>query len=144
MTSTPYAAPLPPDPVGDANTQRKDLITQILELQGRYSFAGTQHTRESLATRSMKWLEKLCDMQLLCITLFHPQDRNAGSNASRREYERAIERMNDQNRRLRGARPAGYIYDECTWRGAVPEGRGTSLGPDGSNNDVRQMRRRMA
>lgn len=143
MTSMPYTSPLPPDPIGDKATLKRDLITEILELQSRYIFQGTQHTRETLESRTMRWLEKLCDMQLLFITRFHVPERSPQSRITESEYAAALSRMklekHPRGAVLQGEWPHGkWINTGMPPRGATP------MGTDGPHQDVRPMRRRLA
>ena len=143
MTSMPYTAPIPADPIGDKATLKRDLITQILELQSRYTFQGTQHTQGTLEVKTMRWLEKLCDMQIMFITCFHVPERASHSRVSDTEYAKALSRMNEQKRHraavLRGRWPHGEWTDT-----SMPTGRSAPMGMDGAHQDVRTMRRRMA
>lgn len=70
---------LPDDPIPGPDKCKDLLIDQILEFHGRYLFQGPRHTREMLAERSMRYLERLCDMQLLGIATSQVTDRHLGS-----------------------------------------------------------------
>jgi hypothetical protein len=67
---------IPPDPIPEPAEGKKLLIAQILDFQQRYKFSGVRHTEESLQKRSVRYLERLCDMQLIGIATSRVIDRN--------------------------------------------------------------------
>lgn len=112
------ASRLAPDPVGSMDEQKKDLIKQILELEARYRFPGPKNDPADLAARPMRWLEKLCDMQLLCITLCHAQDRAmSGTNNPRESASEVVARERTHDMQDRVAR---WMHDRGTR--ALPSG----------------------
>ena len=112
------ASRLAADPVGNEDQQKEDLIRQILDLQNRYRFKGQKHSPEALADKTMRWLEKMCDHQLLAITLCHVPDRtmhtSGATSAEALRSEVARERAYEANLLRRGC-----SYD----RGEVSTGR---------------------
>lgn len=143
MTSMPYTSPLPPDPIGDKATLKRDLIAEILELQSRYTFQGPQHTEETLRVKPMRWLEKLCDMQLLFITRFHVPERAPQSRVTESEYAAALSRMKLENRQRGAVLQGEWPHGRWITTG-MPARRATPLGTDGTHQNVRPVRRRMA
>lgn len=143
MTFMPYTAPLPADPVGDEETLKRDLITQIIELQSRYIFQGPRHTRETLETRTMRWLEKLCDMQIMFITTFHVPERISHSRVTDKEYARALSWVKKQKRSRSAVLGGEFFHDEWIDT-SVSTRRFAPMGMDGTHQNVRAVRRRLA
>lgn len=78
MASMAETSRIPVFPIPDESKLREMLVEQILAFQSRYHFSGEQHTKESLAKKSDKYLERLFRLQLYGIASSKVRDKHLG------------------------------------------------------------------